>query len=311
MFGKQRSDIKIPSIRIDESVYRKILGYVSLCPEEISALGTVTIRDDVICIDNIYLFDQVVSASSTDLSSEDISKFMYELLKIGKDTSTLKFWWHSHVNMGVFWSATDTGTIDRFNSGWLVSMVSNKQGEFKVRLDLFEPFRMTFDDLPISIDYSKLPYDPAIKSEIDVKVKSRYPLFDAFRDQFSDRNFHDRRIQEQFGNRSDPFTDVGVDEVRYGGERRYHTMDTVKRNEEKPILRDGKVIRGRDDPVIIVNEIIPEPRIPLQKDTVNEPFIKKDLPVNEPVIVSDDNTPPGKEKIEKACHSIFGFKLRF
>jgi hypothetical protein len=164
---------RFPDISITSEVYRKINAFADLCDNEISALGSVNIVDNTIVIDDIFLFEQVVTASSTDLSTKDISEFLCDYINKGKDPSTLKFWWHSHVNMGVFWSATDNSTIDRFSSDWMISMVSNKRNEFKLRVDMFSPFRMYMDDLPLNIDYDRT-FNASIKKEIDLKVKHQY-----------------------------------------------------------------------------------------------------------------------------------------
>jgi hypothetical protein len=143
-------------------------------------LGSVKFVNGIILIDDIFLFEQKVTGTSTDLSQEDISKFMCEYLKQGKDTYDLKFWWHSHVNMKVFWSGTDTSTIDRFSSDWLISMVSNKKGEFKLRVDIFEPFRLTIDDLPYNVEDHDKIYYATVKKEIDAKVK-QFPFMSEIR----------------------------------------------------------------------------------------------------------------------------------
>jgi hypothetical protein len=174
-----------PTIAIKEDVYRKLMTYARLCNNEISALGTVNIVNGVLLIDSVQLFDQTVSGTSTDLSSEDISKFLFECIKSGKNPESLKFWWHSHVNMGVFWSAIDTDTIDRFKSGWMISMVSNKRNEFKLRIDLFEPFRCTFDNLSLDIDYSSTDIDKIVMDEIRTKVRTFDPI-DTFRSALRD-----------------------------------------------------------------------------------------------------------------------------
>jgi len=179
-----RQPTRIPDIVIKGDVYRKICAYGDLCNSEISALGSVIIDGDRIIVDDIFLFDQVVTGTSTDISSESISMFICDYIKRGKDPSTLKFWWHSHVNMGVFWSGTDTGTIDRFSSDWMISMVTNKKGELKLRLDLFHPFRMYMDDLPLNVEYDKT-FNEAIRKEIDAKVKKQY--FPEFREIFTNR----------------------------------------------------------------------------------------------------------------------------
>jgi len=166
---------EIPEIIIKYEVYRKIKAYANLCNNEISALGTVSINENTIVIEDVYLFEQVVSGVSTELSAEDISRFICEYIKKGKDPLDLKFWWHSHVNMGAFWSSTDLATINKFSSDWMISLVSNKQDEFKLRLDIFSPFRMCMDNLPYSIEYDK-SFNPTIQKEINQKVKSYFSL---------------------------------------------------------------------------------------------------------------------------------------
>jgi hypothetical protein len=170
---------RFPDITIKDDVYRRLKAYADLCDNEISALGSVRIEENRILIEDVFLFDQVVTGSSTDISTTAIANFITDYIKKGKDPSVLKFWWHSHARMGVFWSGTDTGTIDRFSSDWMISMVSNKNGDIKVRVDVFEPFRMYMDDLPLLVEYDKSMND-AIRKEINQKVKTQY--FPDFKD---------------------------------------------------------------------------------------------------------------------------------
>lgn len=177
---------KFPTITMKAEVYRKLTAYADVCNSEISALGSAKLVDGKILIDDIFLFDQVVSGTSTVLSPKDISHFICDYVAKGKDPSVLKFWWHSHVNMGAFWSSTDTGTIDKFSSDWMISMVSNKQNEFKIRLDVFSPFRMYADDLPLTIDYYEKEFNAKMKKEVDLKVKEQYfPFVDMFPNRLS------------------------------------------------------------------------------------------------------------------------------
>ncbi|MFA5103545.1 MAG: hypothetical protein WC525_10400 [Candidatus Thermoplasmatota archaeon] len=162
-----------PEITLTHEVYSKLCAYADLCNYEISALGSVRIENNQILVDDVFLFSQVVSGSSVELSQQDVSQFMVDCIKKGKDPSSLKFWWHSHVNMDTFWSATDTGTIDRFSSDWMISMVSNKRKDHKVRLDVFAPFRMYMDDLPLNVEYD-MSFNVGIRKEIDQKVRHSY-----------------------------------------------------------------------------------------------------------------------------------------
>jgi len=129
----------------------------------------------------MFIFDQVVTGSSTELSSQDIAKFLNEYISAGKDPSTLKFWWHSHANMDVFWSGTDNSTINRFSSDWLVSMVSNKRGQFKVRFDVFHPIRMCLDDMNVGIGYDA-SRNADIQQEIAQKVRPQFQFVKDIKD---------------------------------------------------------------------------------------------------------------------------------
>ena len=160
----------LPKIVIKHQVYNKIRAYADLCNNEISALGTVRVYDNTIYINNIFLFNQKVNGTTTEICQNDLSKFIYQCVKEDIDPSSLKLWWHSHVNMDVFWSPTDQNTIGKFSKEWMVSIVSNKQDKFKVRLDIFSPIRITLDDLPFTVEYNKVNND-AIQAEINEKVQ--------------------------------------------------------------------------------------------------------------------------------------------
>jgi hypothetical protein len=58
----------------------------------------------------------------------------------GAETPMNLYWGHSHVNMGVFWSGQDEECIESFlnftGTGVLASVVYNKKGEWKARVDV-------------------------------------------------------------------------------------------------------------------------------------------------------------------------------
>jgi hypothetical protein len=159
----------LPKIVIKHQVYSKIRAYADLAREEISAMGTVRVYNNVIYIDDVFLFNQMVTGTSTEICQEDLSRFVYECIKLGLDPSSLKFWWHSHANMDVFWSTTDASTINQLSKEWMVSIVSNKQDKFKLRLDIFSPIRICLDDLPYTVEYDK-SNNASIMAEINAKV---------------------------------------------------------------------------------------------------------------------------------------------
>lgn len=147
--------------------------YIKLCPEEISGLGEVRKIGDSFLIERVHLLEQVVSAASTDLDQGDVSNFMVDAIRRGIDTEKIKLWWHSHVNGSCFWSSVDDATMDRFQNGWMLAIVGNKHGEYKARLDLYEPLRLTIDEVPIQI-YNEM--DRALVAPVKAEIKKKVTI---------------------------------------------------------------------------------------------------------------------------------------
>jgi hypothetical protein len=175
MFHATETQKKFLEVVFEHPAYRKIRAYADLCNNEISALGSVRVDGNRIIVEDLHLFEQTVSSASTVLAPGDISKFICEYIKMGKDPSVLKFWWHSHVNMNTFWSGTDLDTINGFSSEWLLSMVCNKKGEAKLRFDMFTPFRICIDDMPFTVEYDTA-YNGEYGREIKKKVNDRFGI---------------------------------------------------------------------------------------------------------------------------------------
>lgn len=74
--------------------------------------------------------------------------------------------------MAAYFSGTDTANIERYASGWMLSLVANKYGEYDARIDCFEPFRV-WSPLEVRIE---LPSNDVLltraREEIHQKVKT-------------------------------------------------------------------------------------------------------------------------------------------
>jgi len=168
-----RGDLKnhVPVVYITPEAKQRLDLYLQCAGGEISGLGNVEKMGDDFLITHVHLFEQECTGASTDLEPESVSKFLLEAIQAGIDTSTLKLWWHSHVNMGCFWSGTDDGTAARLAAGgWFLSVVGVKSGEYLCRLDLYEPVRITLDGIEFRIKY---PENLALRAEIDAEVKAK------------------------------------------------------------------------------------------------------------------------------------------
>lgn len=113
---------------ITPKCYRKIMFFVNRSPVEVSGLGRIQkASDGTLVVTSVYVVDQENTAATTDLDKDAVSSLLYESRE---DAGEMMFWWHSHVNMGVFWSGTDMDTIREFGAnGFLVATVFNKRAE--------------------------------------------------------------------------------------------------------------------------------------------------------------------------------------
>lgn len=139
---------------IGRDAYDKIMHYVHKADFEVSGLGVVEVIDNVPVITDIMLLEQEGSAAETELDADSINKALYEHHKSGED-GEIKFWWHSHVNMEVFWSGTDMKTIEQLTqNGWFIHGVFNKKNESKFAATSKEPFELFIDNIELEIDES-------------------------------------------------------------------------------------------------------------------------------------------------------------
>lgn len=114
---------------IDPIEHEKIKYLVDKSNVEISGLGRAKWCDKIMGyrVTKTYLLEQENGPASTDIDPNAVAKLMYESKD---DDGYLNFWWHSHVNMGVFWSGTDMDTMRQFaGHGMVVATVFNKKGE--------------------------------------------------------------------------------------------------------------------------------------------------------------------------------------
>ena len=157
--------------------YQKLQSYIRNVESEISGLGKV-IADEYtgnFVVEDIRLITQKATLATTTMDSNGVAKFMDDLISEGEDTSLWKLWWHSHANMDVFWSGTDVNTINDFNTeqkldNYFVSIVGNKAGRLKCRIDVFYPLRHTVDDIPWEIDDFNEELEKQIQAEVAEKV---------------------------------------------------------------------------------------------------------------------------------------------
>jgi|SRR5690625_1852362 len=140
-------------VRYTDRAYSKIQQWVQLCPKEISGYGTVKIVDDHFVVTDAFLLEQEVTSVTTEIDALATAHLMDELSDREEELGELRLWWHSHVDMDVFWSATDEEAIRTIRGNpYLVSSVFNKKGEVRTRVDSFStPYQLKQDNIEIEI----------------------------------------------------------------------------------------------------------------------------------------------------------------
>jgi len=117
------------AVEIDEAVYAKIMHWIDKADGEVSGLGKIVMENGIFRVTSAILLKQENTAVSTDIDAAAVGKAMFELKD---EPGHMNWWWHSHVNMDVFWSGTDMDTIHEFgNQGWVLATVLNKKREMR------------------------------------------------------------------------------------------------------------------------------------------------------------------------------------
>jgi len=147
--------------------------YIRLSDAEVSGVGCVTrLERGSFLVDDVFILEQECSYAETALDQKALVRFLEEFVAKGESPSALRLWWHSHGSFDVFWSRRDERTIRCFNTvPWLISVVGNKRGEYRARLDVFDPAHLTRDGINVDV-YLEMDQKEAeaIKQELNQKL---------------------------------------------------------------------------------------------------------------------------------------------
>ena len=173
------------SLHIPLIIEQKIDAYINAVDGEISGMGKLSYDKEThtFTVEDIKIFKQECTATTTKLDESALAKFLTELVKSGENPADWFLWWHSHVDMKAYFSGTDTDTIETSKEyATLLSLVVNRAGDKVARLDTHSPYRMT-EDVDVLIDVMETPAE--ILEEIDAEVKAhvtdkKYPAYHAY-----------------------------------------------------------------------------------------------------------------------------------
>ncbi len=166
-------------IIFDREAYSKILYFVDKSYQEVSGLGKVIREaDGTFLVKDVMMLPQKNTMGSTDIDATDVAKAQYEMRNTPGE---LNFWWHSHVDMDVFWSGTDIDTIASIGgAGYVVASVFNKRREQKNAIYCNLPFGET----PLKIFLPEMPHQV-----VTYLPKATFDLWDAEYEKNVKKNF--------------------------------------------------------------------------------------------------------------------------
>lgn len=156
--------IGCPKILITPEAFRSMACLVDLCDQEVGWLGTVSRIGNDFLIEEIFLLKQKVNSSTTEITVEGFTEFISENL-LGEGglnlVQKLRFWGHSHVNMGTSPSGQDDQQMQVFAGDcqdFFIRGILNKRGRMEFTLYLYS-VGIEIEDVPWSI------YDPIQEAE--------------------------------------------------------------------------------------------------------------------------------------------------
>ncbi len=143
-------------LNIPKEIYQKIMHWVNKANFEVSGFGSLDWDKDTneFTVKSAILLKQKVGPASAEIDPMAMNKAMFQLRD---EPNALKWHWHSHVKMGVFWSADDMEIIRSLGQrSWLVASVFNQREEIKTafltQTQVFEkPHDIFVDDIPTFI----------------------------------------------------------------------------------------------------------------------------------------------------------------
>jgi proteasome lid subunit RPN8/RPN11 len=156
---------------LSDEAEKKMNHYVQAVNTEIAGMGKVMRAGDDIIMTDVAIYHQEVTGGTANIDSVELAKFAAELYARGENPRDWSLWWHSHVDMGAFFSGIDTATIGRSTEyEYLISLVVNKKRERQARLDIYRPWRVTQTlDIQVGSHSSMIPAE--IVEEVAQKLR--------------------------------------------------------------------------------------------------------------------------------------------
>jgi len=148
------------AVVLADRVHQEVMHYVHKAKgQEVSGFGLVEIEQQpdhtILYVRELCpLTPQENTGSSSEIAPEDFNRLDYSMKdKQGK----MRWWWHSHHTMPVFWSGDDKKVLGELSQcDWLVATVFNQKDEMRSCFIQDSPIRFMVDDLETTV-YRGIP----------------------------------------------------------------------------------------------------------------------------------------------------------
>ena len=159
---------------IPPHIYTELMYYAWKVDAEVGGLGRLSFdkKENDIFIEEIYLLDQEVHQTECTLSAKGIALLYEELIEKNEaeKIGDINLWWHSHKNMGAFFSGQDKETTLDWSGGYLVSLVINRDGTMKACLMSRTPVTIV-NEIDVYVNWFDIPNAEELGQSVDKKVR--------------------------------------------------------------------------------------------------------------------------------------------
>lgn len=175
-FDTQVVNLKTPTIQVMPLALSDMWEITDLHTAEIGWLGAVRLLDrSTFLIEEVFLVEQGAHAATTEIDPSGLAKLAQELLVERTDGADLlnriRFWGHSHVNMGLTPSGQDDKQLRQLAADaedYFLAARTNKRRE--MRIDLLRGDGLLVTDIPWEVyaptDSRRTHWEAEIKAKV-------------------------------------------------------------------------------------------------------------------------------------------------
>jgi hypothetical protein len=158
---------------IKQKAFLKMYYMAKNAKDEIGGLLVISKIGKRYIVRDVILLPQKATPSEQTLDMDELGKFIIKLAKTNPGLlQDIRGWWHSHADMGVFWSGQDKITLNKLNryfNDYFVAIELNRHNDWLCRIENKEE---KHDNVEYEISGGTIEGD--CKDEIKDKVKEGF-----------------------------------------------------------------------------------------------------------------------------------------